>query len=341
MKIFVPDYYRDFKCIADKCTDSCCVGWAIEIDDVTLEKYKKLKGNIGTELMSTIDTEGGASFKCQADGRCANLDDRGLCKIISKIGEDYLCQICSDHPRYFNCAFGRCEGGLGLACEVATDLILSVDRLPKIMEVESADVVYLSDRRSPFSFSARDYIFSCLFDSERDICSRLGHLLKLAFAADEVLFDIICGEVDENTPAEELLASLPELPFDFSDFISVHLPLFADLEMLTEEYSDKMSAAILYATKNTDSFIEFVTENEAYTRNLTYYFIHRYLIGENLTVSDNMTLAIACTVAVMALAFLNGVGSHQGFIEAAKDFSKNIEYSTENIETLLDRIENV
>lgn len=341
MKIFVPDYYNKFKCIADKCSDSCCVGWAIEIDDVTLEKYKSLKGDIGAKLMDTIDTEGGASFKCQSDGRCANLDDRGLCKIISRLGEDYLCQICSDHPRYFNCAFGICEGGLGLACEVASDLVLSIDQLPKIIELESPDVAYLSDRRSPFSFSARDYIFGCLFDGSRDICSRLGRLLKLAFAADEILFDIICGEVDENASAEELLASIPELPFDFSDFISLHLPLFDDLEMLTEGFSDKMNAAILCATKNTDRFIEFVTENDAYTRNLTYYFIHRYLIGEDLAFSDNMTLAVVCALAVMALEFLDGDGSHQGFIEVAKDFSKNIEYSTENIETLLDRIENV
>ena len=38
MKIYAPAYYRDFKCIADKCKNICCkAGWGIEIDD---DKYK-------------------------------------------------------------------------------------------------------------------------------------------------------------------------------------------------------------------------------------------------------------------------------------------------------------
>ena len=39
-----PDYYDKFKCIADKCPDTCCAGWQIVIDEASLEKYKKLKG---------------------------------------------------------------------------------------------------------------------------------------------------------------------------------------------------------------------------------------------------------------------------------------------------------
>ena len=32
MKEYIPDYYKDFQCIADKCKDSCCIGWEIMID---------------------------------------------------------------------------------------------------------------------------------------------------------------------------------------------------------------------------------------------------------------------------------------------------------------------
>ena len=31
-----PVYFEDFKCIGGKCEDSCCIGWNIDIDKVTL-----------------------------------------------------------------------------------------------------------------------------------------------------------------------------------------------------------------------------------------------------------------------------------------------------------------
>ncbi len=48
MKIYAPAYYRDFKCIANKCKNSCCkAGWGIEIDDDTYELYQKQSGEFG------------------------------------------------------------------------------------------------------------------------------------------------------------------------------------------------------------------------------------------------------------------------------------------------------
>ena len=38
----IPDYYKEFKCTADKCEDTCCAGWQIVIDDKALNKYKKV-----------------------------------------------------------------------------------------------------------------------------------------------------------------------------------------------------------------------------------------------------------------------------------------------------------
>ena len=33
MILTFPTFYRDFKCIANRCTDSCCIGWEIDIDE--------------------------------------------------------------------------------------------------------------------------------------------------------------------------------------------------------------------------------------------------------------------------------------------------------------------
>ena len=54
MKIRMPYYYKDFKCIASKCTDTCCAGWQIIIDEDTYSKYKNVKSDFGKRLNSEI-----------------------------------------------------------------------------------------------------------------------------------------------------------------------------------------------------------------------------------------------------------------------------------------------
>ena len=44
MKLRTPDYFDEFKCIADKCEDTCCAGWGIVIDDKSYEKYLSIEG---------------------------------------------------------------------------------------------------------------------------------------------------------------------------------------------------------------------------------------------------------------------------------------------------------
>ena len=40
MRLRVPYYYKEFKCIAGACKDSCCVGWEIDIDEDTFSYYR-------------------------------------------------------------------------------------------------------------------------------------------------------------------------------------------------------------------------------------------------------------------------------------------------------------
>ena len=48
MKLRVPYYYDEFRCIAGECKDNCCVGgWEIDIDEETYEYYQQMTGKIG------------------------------------------------------------------------------------------------------------------------------------------------------------------------------------------------------------------------------------------------------------------------------------------------------
>ena len=124
MKLYAPAYYGAFKCIADKCTHSCCVGWEISVDPKTREKYEELPLAEREEMLSHI--EDGVIRLC-SDGRCPFLDDRGLCRIICRYGEEFTSEICREHPRFYNFVGGRAEVGIGASCEEAARIILSSD----------------------------------------------------------------------------------------------------------------------------------------------------------------------------------------------------------------------
>ena len=54
--VYAPKYYKKFKCIADKCQHSCCVGWEIDIDRESEEKYSRLCGGYGENIKKASRT---------------------------------------------------------------------------------------------------------------------------------------------------------------------------------------------------------------------------------------------------------------------------------------------
>ena len=83
MKIRVPEYFKDFKCIADKCKDSCCIGWEIDVDDDAKAKYEAMNTALGSEI---IEKTSHGYFPLQENGRCVFLKENGLCRIICEAG---------------------------------------------------------------------------------------------------------------------------------------------------------------------------------------------------------------------------------------------------------------
>ena len=127
MRYIKPDFYDDFRCIASACCHSCCAGWEIDIDEDTADYYAELSGAIGGELRAHISAEPEPHFVMTEDGRCPFLCGDGLCRLILTLGEDALCDICAEHPRFYNFTGGREESGLGLCCEEVVRLLYSSD----------------------------------------------------------------------------------------------------------------------------------------------------------------------------------------------------------------------
>ena len=121
----VPDFYPEFACIASRCGHSCCVGWEVDVDEVSLERYSNITGALGDKLRREIDLEDSPHFRLDSRERCPFLTEENLCQLILELGEDSLCQICADHPRFRSWFPDRVEEGLGLCCEEAGRLLLT------------------------------------------------------------------------------------------------------------------------------------------------------------------------------------------------------------------------
>ena len=173
MKTFVPNYYKDFRCIAHKCKHNCCIGWEIDIDEDTLSLYNNMKTPFKKQLADGINrNEDCACFKLDGKGRCVFLNENNLCEIILNIGENSLCQICTDHPRFKNFYSNRIEMGLGLCCEEAGRIILSQKEpfsLEKISD-DSVDALETQDEIDFFEY--REYLFNRIEEdaSISDLC---------------------------------------------------------------------------------------------------------------------------------------------------------------------------
>ena len=137
-----PDYYKSFNCIASRCRHSCCIGWEIDIDDAALARFDSFGGELGKKLRDNISRDGTPHFILGENERCPFLNENNLCELILSCGEDMLCNICTDHPRFRNFFPNRTETGLGLCCEEAARLILDSEKPMALVyegECESGD----------------------------------------------------------------------------------------------------------------------------------------------------------------------------------------------------------
>ena len=176
MELYAPAYYKNFSCIADKCRHSCCIGWEIDVDADTLAHYKALGGDYADVIRDSIDRSDTPHFVLAAHDRCPHLDERGLCRIITAYGEQSLCEICREHPRFYHQTPHGMEAGLGLSCEEACRIVLSADDFACMISI--GQVEGTPDAKSFDATDLRERIYVTLCDSTRPYAERLQSIYK-------------------------------------------------------------------------------------------------------------------------------------------------------------------
>lgn len=307
MKLIAPDYYGGFKCIAAACRHSCCVGWEIDIDEETLAGYDAAEGSFGERLRASIErTDEGAHFRMDETERCPFLNETGLCDLIIEMGEDRLCEICADHPRFRNFLSDRTEIGLGLCCEAAGKLILSRKEKTRleVIEDDGADEELWEDEIAALEMRGR--VFSVLQDRSKPVSERLRDMLESCGASAP---DLTWEKVGE------ILSGLERLDPAWDGYIAM--------------LSDDEHAADLSGEAWETAFEQ-----------LAVYFAYRHFIGvsEDGNLSGRAGL-IALSTAIIRrmcerLSFSREVFGFDDLVEIARMYSSEIEYSEENLDAL-------
>ena len=323
MQIRVPEYYEKFKCIADRCKDSCCIGWEIDVDAVAEEKYRALDTELGREIVEKTKQ---GFFPLEENGRCAFLDCRGLCRIISTVGEGYLCDICREHPRYYGISADGLEGGLGLGCEEAARMILSLTELPKTVLIDRAVSYSDSDEYAGLSDRFRKRLYSTIFT---ECASNLiGIYYGYASEGDYLALRQIGNDTCVHIP------SLCYIDVDADKAREIYLS-FIDLLYECEALDDGW-----YQLMNELRCVDIsdILKKEDVLRPLLYYFTHRYVRDGvlDLSLGVKVLFALCSSMATVALSYITVTDDPQ--VRAAVMFSKNIEYSTDNVDMILDRL---
>ncbi|XCP86132.1 flagellin lysine-N-methylase [Roseburia hominis] len=119
----IPDYYKEFRCIAGACEDTCCAGWQIVVDEKSLKKYKKVEGPFARKLRRSVNWKEG-TFRQEENRRCAFLNEKNLCDLYTALGKKSLCRTCRLYPRHVEEFENVREITLSLSCPEAARLIL-------------------------------------------------------------------------------------------------------------------------------------------------------------------------------------------------------------------------
>lgn len=127
MKNYQPDYYNNFKCIADKCSITCCQEWKIAVDDATNRKWKKLSadkvsGKSDNLSSYTCHKDGSLVIKLDEKHRCPFLSKDKLCHLVMTYSDEVLSETCALFPREIHRFSTHEERTLMPCCPAVIDL---------------------------------------------------------------------------------------------------------------------------------------------------------------------------------------------------------------------------
>ena len=317
MNIYYPSYYKQFRCIAGACPDSCCHQWQVQVDAASAEKYRALPGPLGDALRGAMVTQDADTVLENVKDRCPMWRTDGLCRIQAEMGEGWLCDVCRDFPRLRQDYGDFVELGLEMSCPEAARIMLTChgwnlekeplphgepgDYDPEIMDIL---------RRS------RGYALGLMGMTGYTVPERLAILLMYGYQ--------IQGEIDgaEAEPFDPEAALEEARSFAGAGDFEAVLDFYDGLEVLTTRWR-----RLLQKTAEPGEWSEELCKLAAYG-------IYRYWYQ---AVSDwDLAARVKLVLLQCIMARYLGASSFESRLDVIQLYSKEIENDADNVEAILD-----
>lgn len=366
MKYRMPDYYKDFKCIADKCPDTCCSGWDIVIDDKSMRKYEELEADLKNYVMDGINEKEQVFKRCGA--RCAFLDENNLCNLYKKAGKESLCKTCSRYPRHFEEYGELVEAALSMSCPVAARMI--IDRKAK-----DRFLVKENDKKSPHAkevdkklldvlLKVRKTAFEIVSDRDLHMEERIRKLMCFGGEIQPVLYEFerlgikrhlrlyserVLGKLEEtyikkNNVNKTLKSidrvSVRKIKKDFFEVLS-------GLEKINDNWEEQVNHIVntLYVDLSDEEYLELSKEFSLYMQDRQYeyehilnYFLYTYFLGGvyDYNVHGMIKMSVISTIVIREMGMAVWLENDKEFsvddqIKVAYTYSRQIEHSDNNL----------
>lgn len=366
MKIKVPYYYKDFKCIASECPDTCCAGWEIIIDEDTYEKYKNVTGEFGERLRSkmTLYEDGEPGFILDGDN-CPFLNKTNMCDIYIEIGEDSLCNTCKQFPRFIEEYGSIREIGISLSCPEAARIILDSEKTVEFETEEDDEMVteYNDINYELFMqlMPARKIALDIMQDRSMDLNIRMALLINFAQDIQDKIDLNKSAEIEEvrekyldDNFLKKLIENLNEYKDKGKskyDNMNKYFQVYKSLEHIDENWPSVVNHAFEYFHKINNDYKFYINKHEDFNKyyndkeyeyeHLIVYFIFRYFMKSvyDYDVLAKVKLAIVSYLIIKELDVVRWIDNGNKLtkdeqIDLMHMYSKDIEHSEDNLDEL-------
>lgn len=301
MILRIPDLYMDFHCIANQCLHSCCMNWEIGIDEESYEYYCSISGEFGDKLRNAMKDETNPHFKLH-HGKCPFLDQNQLCEIYQNLGEEALCEVCTEYPRFEVDYKNVRERVLALSCEAAGRLLLS-RKEPIVFINRYIDGDLDESRTMQESYylqhykelgMVRDLCIAMAQNRQYDMEQRIAALLEFA-----ELIQVRITKQQVHTLTKEKLYQIADQCLthirDLKSAEQLHsafcqrMDILMKMEVMEDEWIQEMNnvVRIFYSEHCVDLYADMTKKLKSYLQQRTYesehllvYFIYRYIIKD-------------------------------------------------------------
>lgn len=369
MKVVTPHYYKDFKCIAGACTDTCCAGWDVDVDRESYRYYKTVKGDFGKRLKSVMvpSQDGECTFTLKEGGRCPFLNDDNLCDLYIELGEDKLCETCAEFPRFINDYGSIREIGIAPSCKTAGELMFSYQKELTFDVKEEPDITIRPNDIDAFTYmqlgQARAVAYEIMSDRSVSIYDRMALYLEytrqiqkhLDNERDELIINVVkkfckadyrdylieqLRQQHSERKEKKLIAGIRHFYDDFKGMEvinadwNVHVNRVRDV--LDGLKDDQKLAELI------DTYHRHCRECEHEYEQLAMYYIYRYMLGavndyDVLLKAKNAIIGIIAVDVIAAADYAAGLNVDFTMrVDIAHLYSRQFEHSYYNFEVYRD-----